>query len=150
MQTEEMEDLKLTNTKEPEISLAVIVVTPISNTMRILEKLGDNGVVVLVDFESTHNFLDPFIVQKIKLSINDQRSMLVKMANGKIISSSGCYDMLKVKFLGHQFEAAFYMLPLGGCNMVVGVRCLETLWLTVWDFSKITMQFEVGQNMVML
>lgn len=78
------------------------------------------------------------------MPINNQSSLLVKVANGKIISSSGNCDRVKVKLLGDHFEANFHMVPLGGCDMVLGVKRLETFGPIVWDFSQMTMQFEVS------
>lgn len=86
-------------THEPEISLAAISAPPTSNTM-IYGRIVDVSVVVLVDSGSTHNFLDPSIVKKTMLTVNGQRHLSVKVANGEMITSNGCCDGGKTETAG--------------------------------------------------
>lgn len=39
------------------------------------------------------------------------------------------------------FNTTFYLLPLGGCDVVLGAKWLETLGPITWDFPKLTMEF---------
>lgn len=40
------------------------------------------------------------------------------------------------------FNVSFHLLPLGGCDVVLGVKWLRTLGPIVWDFMQmITMHF---------
>lgn len=57
---------------------------------------------------------------------------------------------VKLKLQGCQFETSFYVLPLGGCDVVLGVQWLATLGPIMWDFLKLSMQFAVGPKMVVL
>lgn len=52
--------------------------------MRLLGNIEGINVIILIDSESTNNFLDPSIVSK---PINCNMKMLVKVANGEIIGS---------------------------------------------------------------
>lgn len=55
----EEEGLTGTTTRELEISLTAISGTPTSDTMRLLGRIGNVGVVILVDSGSTHKFFRP-------------------------------------------------------------------------------------------
>lgn len=35
-------------------------------------------------------------------------------------------------------------MPIGGCEMVLGIKWLSTLGSVAWNFAKMTMNFEVG------
>jgi hypothetical protein len=48
-----------------------------------------------------------------------------------------------VRVQGSNFSAEFYMLPLGGCDMVLRVHCLRSLDPIIWDFSKLIVEFSI-------
>lgn len=49
--------------------------------MRLLGNIEGINVIILIDSKSTNNFLDPSIMSKVKLPINCNMKMLVKVAN---------------------------------------------------------------------
>lgn len=51
----------------------------------------------------------------------------VMVAVGDIIKSEGLCREVKLKIQGNHFSLAFYVLSLGGGDVVLGVCCLETL-----------------------
>lgn len=51
--------------QKSEISLNVITVSVSSRTIRLIERLGNQSVVILVDTRSSNNFLDPPIVKQL-------------------------------------------------------------------------------------
>lgn len=106
--------------QEPEISLATISGTPTSTTMCLYGRIVDVSMVVWVDLGTIHNFLDPSIVKKTMLTVNGERHLSVKVANGEVISSNEYCDGVKLKLQGCQFETSFYVLPLVGCDVVLG------------------------------
>ncbi|KAK3194685.1 hypothetical protein Dsin_025995 [Dipteronia sinensis] len=92
------------------------------NTMRLKGSIREHGVTILVD------------------SVGD----------GGVISSSGkCYNV-HVNIQGFQFQLDFYLLPVSGCDIVLGVEWLQSLGAILWDFSKLTMQFSWNGQSVKL
>lgn len=67
---------------KPEISLNAITGTPIAKTIRLIGRVGKEQVVILVDSESTHNFLNLSIAKKSKLLVDKSQRVAVKIANG--------------------------------------------------------------------
>lgn len=51
-------------------------------------KIGNENVAVLI----THNFLDPSIVQRTKLTLDSNMHLAVKILNGEIVHSDGLCD----------------------------------------------------------
>lgn len=82
---------------KPEISLIVVLGTANLTTMRILDTTGGTQAVLLVNSGSTHNFLDPSILQKAKLPIDTSSTLPVKIANGKVIHSIGLCSNVTTK-----------------------------------------------------
>lgn len=52
-----------------------------------------------------------------------------------------------MKVQGTNFTADFYLLPLGGCDMVLSIHWLR-LGPIVWDFEKLTMEFSLANKHV--
>lgn len=48
---------------------------------------------------------------------------------------------VKTKIQGTYFSSSFYVLSLGGCDVVLGVKWLQSLGLIVWNFSQLTIKF---------
>lgn len=72
-----------------EISIHVISWCPNNNVMRLIGRIGACSVEILVDLGSTHNFLDPLMVQAAKLKIHNESSLQVRVANRDTMSSKG-------------------------------------------------------------
>jgi hypothetical protein len=87
--------------------------------------------------------VDPTIFSKIQLEIQFDVKRAVKVANGQIVQIEGFCLALPVRVQGTNFFAEFYMLPLGGCHMVLGVHWLRSLDPIIWDFSNLTMEFSI-------
>ena len=75
-------------------------------------------------------------------------SFNVTVANGeKLLVQDLCVDM-HVEIQGEVIIADFFVLYLHGCDMVLGVQWLQTVGPIFWDFMHLTMQFTLGQRMV--
>jgi hypothetical protein len=57
---------------------------------------------------------------------------------------------LKIQMQGNTFAANFYIMPLGGCDMVLGIQWLQKLGPIVWDFSTLTMEFTLFHKTILL
>jgi hypothetical protein len=127
--------------KEPEISLHAIFGPSDSKSMRLLGLLHNHQVSILIDSRSTHNFLDPSILSKLQLTVTSTPLLWVKIADSTSIQSYGKTDMVSLKVQGHSISASFYVICLGGCDIVPGVEWLCTLNPILWDFNLMTMHY---------
>lgn len=60
--------------------------------------MGSCAVEILVDSESTHNFVDHLIVQGTKLSVHKGSSLQVRVANGeKLLSRGNGVEVFKIQ-----------------------------------------------------
>jgi hypothetical protein len=51
---------------------------------------------------------------------------------------------------GNTFVADFYILPLGGCDMVLGIHWLQKLGPIVWAFSTLTVEVSLLKKYILL
>lgn len=137
-------------TEFPEISIHAISGSPSPNTMRLVGMIQRQVVVILVDSRSTHNFSDPSIVKKARMLMVTTEKITVKVANGDKLQSEGKCTPVTVKVQGKKLSTNFYVLTLGGCDMVLRVQWLRTLGPILWDFLKMTMAFSHLGNKVLL
>ncbi|KAF5471876.1 hypothetical protein F2P56_008640 [Juglans regia] len=140
----------LTMETKPEISLSEISGMPSANTMRLLGIIGQKEVEILIDSGSTHSFIDSSIALKTKLRVDTIKGMSVKIANGDMVHSEGYCSNVRTSIQGNQFYPSFYVLSLGGCDIVLGVNWPVTLGPILWDFSKLTMEFTYANTRVCL
>ncbi|XP_020105551.1 uncharacterized protein LOC109722075 [Ananas comosus] len=137
----------------PQISLHALAgqaQLPDYRTMRLCGTVKNRRIHILIDSGSTHNFLDAAVAAKLGCCAENIPAVNVTVADGnKLISSSTC-RAFKWKMQGLEFKANLLLLPLRGCDMVLGVQWLKQLGPILWDFSKLRMEFQFqGQKIVL-
>ncbi|GJT81143.1 reverse transcriptase [Tanacetum coccineum] len=106
----------------PRISIHALSRITNHQTMRVGGYVGKQVIHIFIDSGSTHNFLD---LQKSKrLGCQAQRicPMQVEVANGNSLTSHSVCNKFKWTLQGIDFEADVLILPLGGCEMVLGIQ----------------------------
>ncbi|KAG2666849.1 hypothetical protein I3843_15G081700 [Carya illinoinensis] len=136
--------------KCPEISLHAILGSLNPKTMRIRGRIGNQAVTILIDSGSTHNFLDPALLTRVPLAVNEEERVKVKVANGDQIQSEGKAVGVNINMQGHLFTMDLYVLVLAGCDIVLGVQWLQGLGSILWNFQQLTMQFTHKSALVTL
>ena len=125
----------------PVISLHALTGTTAYQTMRVQGKIKNQLISILVDTGSTHNFVDQQAIKRTGARLHDVPSFIVTVANGdKLQVQKGCSDLIW-EVQGCQQSADFFVLPLRGCEMVLGVQWLITLGPILWNFKELTMKF---------
>jgi len=62
---------------------------------------------------------------------------------GGKITYKGNYQNVKLTQENYELQSDMYVLPLEGCDMVLGDQWLRILGPILWDFSKLRMKFIV-------
>ncbi|XP_042952297.1 uncharacterized protein LOC122289392 [Carya illinoinensis] len=136
--------------KVPEISLHAIIGSRNPKTMRAKGKIGNQWVVILIDSENTHNFLDPAVLSRVHIPLVEEDKIRIKVAKGEMVTSEGKVKGVNVSIQGSYFLVDMYVLVLAGCDMVLGVHWLQGLGPILWNFKELTMQFTAQQTAVQL
>lgn len=109
--------------------------------MRIVGVIRFHQVVVLIDSGSTHNFVDSKLAASLGIHPQPDDSIKVQIANGHEVASPGYSREVEVKLKGPVFWMDLFILPLAGCDAILGIQWLRTLGPILWDFSALTMKF---------
>ncbi|KAJ0083278.1 hypothetical protein Patl1_30743 [Pistacia atlantica] len=145
-----MENEEEDTSEIPSVSLHALAGSNGLKTMQLQGKIAQQVVVVLVDLESTHNFLSEKIDNKEKLEIVRDGILEVVIASGETLASPGCYCNVTLTIQGISLIMDFHVLPLEGYDVVLRTQWLRTLGPINWDFSKMLMKFYAkGKEMVL-
>lgn len=133
-----------------EISLHALIGLVVQNTIRVPGKLNNKDILVLVDTGSTHSFVDARLAEQLHLHIQPTGHMLVTVANGDTTTSSGVCPRLSWSMQNSGFCEDIRVLPLGGCDMVLGVDWLKQLGDVMFNLSDLRLSFVYqGQNITL-
>lgn len=124
--------------------------TPCPSIMRVWDKIGFTSVVILMDLGSTHNFLDPSLVKTNMLLVDEASQLRVTVANGEEMQSPGCCNSVLTTIQSITFCPNFYVLPLSGCDVVLGIHWLMGLGPITWNFTSLSMRFQWAKKWVQL
>ena len=134
----------------PRITLYALVGNPSPGIVRIEGKIQGQCLVILIDIGRIHNFLDVRLCSRLKLAIDPVLAFNVKISNRAIVRTLGACQDMQVQVQGHHFCMDLNVLPLGGCDLVLGTQWLKTLGLIQWDFNMHTMAFQWHGKSVIL
>ncbi|VFR02789.1 unnamed protein product [Cuscuta campestris] len=110
-------------------------------SLRLSGMLSEVVVDVLIDSGSTHNFIQPSIVEKLRLSVREVAPFRVYVGNGaSLVCTHQCCN-LDILLQGFCFTVDVFVLPIHGPNMVLGVQWLRLLGKVTHDYDKLTMDF---------
>ncbi|CAA7019723.1 unnamed protein product [Microthlaspi erraticum] len=159
IETGEEDDLEaapeIQNEEEEAIDIATISVNVVSgisdyNTLRVKGECGKRSIFVLIDSGSTHNFVDTRTAEKLGCTVRTSTRSRVTVADGRRIAIQGHIDNFRWTFHGTTFESDVMVIPLGGCDMVLGVQWLHTLGPITFDFKKLEMSFKWEARKILL
>lgn len=83
--------------------------------------------IVLIDTGSTHNILQPRIEHHLKILTKPIPNFSVMVGNGSQLNCSGLCPHVPITLQNHLFYIPFYLLPIEGENVVIGMEWLCTL-----------------------
>ncbi|XP_026420082.1 uncharacterized protein LOC113316065 [Papaver somniferum] len=150
-QTTTINETEVSSPKEPAttISLHSLLGSPFPNTMRIQGHIKGQIITILIDSGSTHNFLHPTIAKRCGF-IDQSTSIRVMVGDGGFLETQGSCKNIPVKLQDYSFSTEFFLLPVSGCDAVLGVHWLRSLGNISWDFSKLQMRFNSADRNYLL
>ena len=98
---------------------------------------------ILIDSGSTHYFLDVHVVARIGCKIEDLKPLVVTVADGKKVLISSVGQNFTWVIQHTTFTSDVMLIPLGCCDIVLGIEWLITLGDITWNFTKLSMEFMV-------
>lgn len=144
-------DPQPTTTNDPtQISLHALMGHSIPQTLRVLGRIKNHPVSVLIDSGSTHNFVEDRIAKQLGLPLESNNSFQVLVGNGEQLPCSSFCPKLPLQLDSHNFLVDLFVLPLSGAELVLGVQWLKTLRPILTDYEALTMKFVKEGQVVQL
>ncbi|XP_059277948.1 uncharacterized protein LOC132032198 [Lycium ferocissimum] len=109
-------------------------------TLRVTGYHSKKPLNILVDTGSSHNFMDPELAKTLGCATKSTTPQMVTAANGNMIRVDKVSHVIWL-LQGAEFAVDFLLLPLGSCEVVLGVQWLLTLGDIKMNFNKLTMEF---------
>ncbi|GJU67579.1 hypothetical protein Tco_1253838 [Tanacetum coccineum] len=143
-------DIEVEEETMPQVSLNAMNGVKSYQTMRVRGHVGKQVLHNLIDCGSTHNFLDLQAAKRLGCRTSKICPLQVSVANGQVMSSVYECKNFKWSLQGQVFETDVMILPLGRCEMVLGIQWLATLGKIQCDFKNLVMEFVVkGQRCIL-
>ncbi|XP_057444723.1 uncharacterized protein LOC130736966 [Lotus japonicus] len=119
-----------------------------NRSFKVKGKIGSREVLILVDCGATSNFISQELVVELDIPVIATSEYIVEVGNGARERNSGVCNYLKLEVQGIPITQHFFILGLGGTEVVLGMDWLASLGNIRANFQKLTIQWEVqGQKM---
>ena len=118
------------------------------STFRICGTIAKTQVVILVDSGSTHNFIQDRVAKFLGLPTTiAPQPLKVMVGDGNLLECLTQCIAVPFSIQGTSFVSDFYILPLGGAEVVLGVPWLVSLGPILTDYTTLKMSFTyLGQQ----
>lgn len=122
-------------------SLNSLAGTSTPRSLRLKGLIRGMVVEVLVDGGSSHNFIHPDVVKKLKLEVETVAAFKVYVGNGESLQCSQFCRSVPIELQQQTFGIDLYILPIHGPDVVLGVQWLSLLGRVTHDYAALTMDF---------
>ena len=135
-----------------DLQLSINALTGIPNyhTMRVSGMYQKKLLQILIDIGSIHNFLDLELAKRLGCKLEGIPLMSVAVADGTSMRAQFICKGFLWQLQQTTFTSNVLMLPLGCCDLVLGIQWLTILGPTFWDFQKMQMEFFYQGKMFVL
>lgn len=116
-------------------------------TMKVKGEMGGMEVVVLIDSGATHNFVSTKLIKKLGVEASVTNAVKVKLGNGMMVTSWGTCKGIMLNLPELQIIEEFLPFELGGSDVILGIKWLQTLgdmtvnwhelWMQLWDRNRL-------------
>nr|GEU73885.1 hypothetical protein [Tanacetum cinerariifolium] len=106
-----------------------------SQTLRITGFINTYPVTVLIDCGSTHNIVQPRIAKQLNLPTKPLEPFRIMVGNGQFIHCSEYCSDVTLQLQKTKFTISFFVLPVEGADVVLGISWLGALETITANFS---------------
>nr|GMD19110.1 dof zinc finger protein DOF4.5-like [Ipomoea batatas] len=111
-------------------------------SLKLLGEVNGQKLQILIDSGSTHNFVQPKIAEQLQLHALKVTPFRVYVGNGDSLACSHSCKQVPLTLHGTEFLIDFFVLPIRGPDMVLGIQWLRGLGKVEHDYANMSMQFE--------
>lgn len=123
------------NEHEAGISIDAMVGSKGTHTIKVKGQIKNRAITILVDSGSTHNFISQGLAKQIKLPTRTCNPFNVNVANGEKLVCDTKSNSVSWRMAGRTFNADMNVITLGGYDLILGVKWMQTISPITFDFS---------------
>ncbi|GKD39189.1 ty3-gypsy retrotransposon protein [Tanacetum coccineum] len=110
-------------------------------SLQLWGTIGSGNIHVLIDNGSTHNFVQPGVVERMKLAVSITKPFKVYIGSGETLLCENICSKVGINMQGLAVEVDLYVLPRKGPDVVLGIQWLQKLGKVTHDYVEQTMEF---------
>ncbi|KAJ1413345.1 Chromo-like domain superfamily [Sesbania bispinosa] len=110
-------------------------------SFKIKGTIGGREVLILIDSGATGNFISQPLVAELQLQVTKTPEYTVEMGNGQKEKNKGICKAVQIEMQGVRIEQDFFILNLGGTEVVLGLDWLASLGDIEANFKNFTLQW---------
>ncbi|WVZ24709.1 hypothetical protein V8G54_003253 [Vigna mungo] len=119
-----------------------------SRTLKLMGKIGERSVVVLIDSGASHNYISKKVMKELGLPVIDTTPYTVSLGDGHRRMTQGRCEGVKVRLEEVEVEEEFHVFELGAIDVILGVAWLAKLGEVRTNWGKMTMEYVVGDKKI--
>ncbi|GKE61755.1 ty3-gypsy retrotransposon protein, partial [Tanacetum coccineum] len=96
---------------------------------------------VLIDNGSTHNFVQPGVLERMQLPVTATKPFKVYIGSGETLLCENICSKVLLKMQGLSVEVDLYVLPMKGPDVELGIQWLQKLGKVTHDYAQQSMEF---------
>lgn len=112
--------------------------------------IGNHQVILLVDSDSTHNFIQHQLVYHLGLPTRSTTPLQAIVGNGQQLECNCLCEAITITIQATQFMVDLHVLPIVGANVVLSVQWLKSLGPILTNYNSLCMKFFHAGNFVEL
>lgn len=130
----------------PQVSLNALHGRLNPETIKVLGRVKNNTLAILVDTGSTHIFLDPHTARRLGCEIVSTASLSVTVADGSRVNCNYKCPNFQWEMGAHHFLFDMRILKLGGCDIVLGVDFMRRFGPVLFDYNNLSITLRHGDR----
>ncbi|GKA73965.1 ty3-gypsy retrotransposon protein, partial [Tanacetum coccineum] len=110
-------------------------------SLQLWGKIGDTRVHILIDNGSTHNFIRPDVVERLRVPLQATKVFKVYIGSGETLMCESVCSQVTLHVQGLDLKVDLYVLPMRGPDVVLGIQWLQQLGKVTHDYAQQVMEF---------
>lgn len=113
-----------------------------NKSFKIWVNVKNRDLLTLIDSGATNNFIDSRLVKELGLNVVETPTYVIEVGNGEKVKNQGICKGLTFQMQGVECNQHFFLMELGGSDMVLGMDWLASLGNIEANFGELCLKWE--------
>ncbi|XP_058755088.1 uncharacterized protein LOC131628242 [Vicia villosa] len=113
-----------------------------NKSFKVWVEVKGKKLLTLIDSGATSNFIDPKVAAELAVKIVETPTYVIEVGNGEKVKNQGVCEGLEFNMQGVKFSQHFFMMELGGTELVLGMDWLASLGKIEANFGELSLKWE--------